>query len=74
MKKMTFAIKTLGCKVNQYESQVLRENLARLGHAESGAKDADVVIINSCTVTGQADLAELLKAVDGLGYQAKPTE
>lgn len=56
MNKIRFAIKTLGCKVNQYESQVLRENLFKLGHEESDAKTADVLVVNSCTVTGEADL------------------
>ncbi len=56
MKRIRFAIKTLGCKVNQYESQVLRENLFKLGHEESDAKTADVLIVNSCTVTGDADI------------------
>lgn len=50
-----FTIKTLGCKVNQYEEQVLRENLTRLGFTESKSKEVDLVIINSCTVTSQAD-------------------
>ncbi len=55
MNKPTFTIKTLGCKVNQYESQVLREGLSRLGFQESATSGADVAIINSCTVTGKAD-------------------
>ena len=52
----TFAIKTLGCKVNQYESQVIRENMQRLGFTESESESADLYIINSCTVTEQADI------------------
>ena len=55
MKKITFAIKTLGCKVNQYESQLIRENLEKAGYSESSPQSAAVVIINSCTVTAQAD-------------------
>lgn len=51
-----FAVRTLGCKVNQYESQVLRENLERFGYRETDEKNADAVIINSCTVTEQADI------------------
>jgi threonylcarbamoyladenosine tRNA methylthiotransferase MtaB len=51
----TFAIKDFGCKVNQYESQVIRENLRRFGFSEKGEKIADVVVINSCTVTAHAD-------------------
>ena len=53
--KLKFAIRTLGCKVNQYESEVLKENLERLGHSESSEKEADVIVINSCTVTRDAD-------------------
>ncbi|MBU0683365.1 MAG: tRNA (N(6)-L-threonylcarbamoyladenosine(37)-C(2))-methylthiotransferase MtaB [Candidatus Omnitrophica bacterium] len=52
---MKFCIKTLGCKVNQYEEQVLRENLCRMGFEESSEKESDIAIINSCTVTAQAD-------------------
>lgn len=52
---MRFAIKTLGCKVNQYEEQVIRENLLRFGFVESEVKDSDFFIVNSCTVTKQAD-------------------
>ncbi len=55
MKKNRFAIKTLGCKVNQYESQMLRENLMRYGYEESSPEDADILVLNSCTVTHQAD-------------------
>ena len=55
MKKPTFTIKTLGCKVNQYESQVMREALIKLGFQESEASQADAGIVNSCTVTSKAD-------------------
>ena len=54
--KTTFAIKTLGCKVNQYESQAMRESMARLGFIERPDNEpADIYIINSCTVTCKAD-------------------
>ncbi|NQT32400.1 MAG: tRNA (N(6)-L-threonylcarbamoyladenosine(37)-C(2))-methylthiotransferase MtaB, partial [Candidatus Omnitrophica bacterium] len=53
MKK--FAIKTLGCKVNQYEEQVIRESLSRFGFIETEISGADVFIVNSCTVTAKAD-------------------
>jgi threonylcarbamoyladenosine tRNA methylthiotransferase MtaB len=55
MKTPKFAIKTFGCKVNQYEEQVIRENLLQFGYRESGPREADLFIINSCTVTGEAD-------------------
>lgn len=51
----TFAIHTLGCKVNQYESQQLRQLLESLGlsSADSG-RQADLIVVNSCCVTGTA--------------------
>lgn len=53
--KRTFALKTLGCKVNQYEEQVIRENMLKAGFKEASADRADIFILNSCTVTDQAD-------------------
>ena len=54
--KPTFIIKTLGCKVNQYETQAMTESLLREGFLESNDKSsADFLIINSCTVTKKAD-------------------
>ncbi len=53
---MKFAIHTLGCKINQYESNWIRENLIKGGLLEVDFKDkADVYIINTCTVTAEAD-------------------
>lgn len=52
----TFLIKTLGCKVNQYESERIREDLLGSGFIEKGHKNsADIYIVNSCTVTHKAD-------------------
>lgn len=53
--KMTFSIITLGCKVNRYESQYMSELLKESGYEETSAYTADIVIINSCTVTAVAD-------------------
>ena len=52
---MNFHFKTLGCKVNQYETQSLKEELVRLGHTADEYFPADAVIINSCTVTAESD-------------------
>lgn len=62
---MKFSIKTLGCKVNQYEEQVIRENLNSMGFSETDPSLADLFILNSCTVTGQADIKtrKLLKTI-----------
>jgi len=51
----TFAFVTFGCKVNQYESQALRERFSRKGLTEVGADNgADLFVINTCTVTETA--------------------
>jgi threonylcarbamoyladenosine tRNA methylthiotransferase MtaB len=49
----TFAINTIGCKVNQYESQQIRELLERLGlnQVETSKSEPDLVVINTCCVT-----------------------
>lgn len=52
----TFAIHTLGCKVNTYESDVMAEKLKSSGYRElSFDEAADIYIINTCTVTNIAD-------------------
>ncbi len=50
------AITTLGCKVNQYDAATLQERLSAAGHQCVPFRDsAEVYIVNSCTVTNQAD-------------------
>ena len=51
----TFSINTLGCKVNQYESQQIRELLERLGlHQIETPEKPDLAVINTCCVTHTA--------------------
>lgn len=51
-----FFIHTLGCKVNQYESQVMREMLVKAGFKECISREmADIYILNTCTVTERSD-------------------
>lgn len=58
-----FAIITLGCKVNQYESHALRESWLAQGHREvADPALADLVCINSCAVTAKA-VADVRAAV-----------
>ena len=53
---MKAAFYTLGCKVNQYETQALGEALAKEGFLiVPETQEADVYIINSCTVTAESD-------------------
>lgn len=51
----TVAFVTFGCKVNQYESQALRERFARRGLSEVPPdRGADLFVLNTCTVTETA--------------------
>ena len=53
---MNIAFYTLGCKVNQYESQAMGESFEKFGHTViNDTAAADVVVINSCTVTAESD-------------------
>lgn len=53
---MRFNVQTLGCKVNAYESELIKERFMMDGFIETeNMKDADVIVINTCTVTNQAD-------------------
>ncbi|MDD5833161.1 MAG: tRNA (N(6)-L-threonylcarbamoyladenosine(37)-C(2))-methylthiotransferase MtaB [Clostridiales bacterium] len=55
-KGIRFAIHTLGCKVNTYESDAMAEKLRAAGLTECGFEEtADVYVINTCTVTNIAD-------------------
>lgn len=56
MKTWTFHIVTFGCKVNQYESQALREAwLAQGGLEVETPAAADVALVNSCAVTARGE-------------------
>jgi len=51
----TFAIRTLGCKVNQYESRQIRELLEQLGlHRVTSPSKPDLVVVHTCCVTHTA--------------------
>ncbi len=86
MKKAAFH--TLGCKVNQYETEAMKEQFASRGYEIVGEEDkADVYVINTCTVTNLADrksrqyirrmkkqCPEAVIAVTGCYAQVKPEE
>ena len=53
---MRVAFYTLGCKVNQYETQALEQLFAARGHLLVPFEgEADVYVVNSCTVTAVSD-------------------
>lgn len=49
-------VATLGCKVNQYETELVRQGLQRVGYTDcDSSEQADVCIVNTCTVTSEGD-------------------
>lgn len=57
---MTAAFHTLGCKVNQYDTQAMRELMIQDGYTPvSFQEEADVYVLNTCTVTGTGDRKSL---------------
>ncbi len=53
-KNLSFSIFTLGCKVNQYESQLIAKGLLEFGFTMK-ERGGDIYILNSCAVTARAD-------------------
>ncbi|HKN11058.1 MAG TPA: radical SAM protein, partial [Pseudomonadota bacterium] len=57
---MRFALATLGCKVNQYDSAILEDRLRARGMERREFDEvADVYVVNTCTVTDRADTESL---------------
>lgn len=55
---MTAKLKTvtLGCKVNQYETEYVRQGLVSIGYQDvSAGESADLCLVNTCTVTHEGD-------------------
>lgn len=52
---MKYAIVTFGCRVNQADSLSIEDQLRRRGHVASAPEDADLVVVNTCSVTAAAD-------------------
>jgi len=52
---MKYAVVTFGCRVNQADSLVIEDELRARGAESSPLQDADVVIVNTCSVTASAD-------------------
>jgi threonylcarbamoyladenosine tRNA methylthiotransferase MtaB len=47
---------TLGCKVNQYETELVREGLLGIGYRDADeGEHADLCVVNTCTVTHEGD-------------------
>lgn len=52
----TFLLKSMGCKSNQFEGAIIEENLINAGFDKvNEIKDADLFILNSCSVTHKSD-------------------
>lgn len=59
-KTKRYKLATLGCRTNQYESQAYADQLSSLGYKEAKeGESADICIVNTCTVTENADKKSL---------------
>ena len=52
---MRFALKFLGCKVSQADAMLARRQLLEAGHDEVSEADAELHVINTCCITGEAE-------------------
>ena len=52
---MKYSIVTFGCRVNQADSFQIEEQLIAAGGTAAATHDADLVVVNTCSVTGAAD-------------------
>lgn len=68
----TFHIKTLGCKINQYETQAINELLQQQGKTPVPLEEAELVIFNSCAVTQRA-ISDLKKQIKGVLKHLSPS-
>ncbi|HPD19120.1 MAG TPA: radical SAM protein, partial [Candidatus Goldiibacteriota bacterium] len=66
---MKIALHTYGCKVNSYESEVIRQQIKN-SNLEMSDEDADVHIINTCTVTKKID-KEIFRKIKQLKKNGK---
>ena len=72
MAAIPVSVVNLGCRVNRVESDHMTMALARAGYAIVAAEEADVVVVNTCAVTGEAE-AKTRKAVRrALGLSRHP--
>jgi tRNA A37 methylthiotransferase MiaB len=71
-KKPIISIRTLGCKLNQAESEALAREFARAGYTATSGDEADLFILNTCSVTHGADrkARQQLRALRKLNPQA----
>lgn len=69
---MKFYLKSMGCKSNQFEGQIVAEKLVEAGYEQvNNEKDADIYILNSCSVTHKSDneAMYLLRHAHSLGLK-----
>ncbi|MFQ6090866.1 MAG: tRNA (N(6)-L-threonylcarbamoyladenosine(37)-C(2))-methylthiotransferase MtaB, partial [Candidatus Bipolaricaulia bacterium] len=55
MGRIRVALRTLGCRANQYDTELMRERLRGEFEVVGPEEEADIYIINTCTVTARAE-------------------
>src|SRR4051812_8759365 len=72
--RRTVRLVTLGCKVNQYETQLVRELLQSAGYADAAdGERASLCVVNTCTVTHEGD-AKSRQAIRRLAHEQRGAE
>src|SRR5271170_2031605 len=66
----SYAITTFGCQMNVHDTQRMHEVLRRAGYAEVAAAEADVIVLNTCSVREKAE-QKLLSEVGRLAKQKR---
>lgn len=73
-KIIRFRTATLGCKVNQYETALIRSAFLANGHIEeSDARRVDLIVVNTCSVTAESD-AKSRKMISSLAKNSPNAE
>lgn len=72
-KSETFHIITFGCKVNQYNSEILKEAFEEFGYKWSDWKKAEIVVLNTCVVTHKAE-RDIRKWISKIGKENPSAE
>ena len=66
----SYAITTFGCQMNVHDSERMHEVLRRAGYAEVDAAEADIIVLNTCSVREKAE-QKLLSEVGRLAKQKR---
>ncbi len=71
MSSFSFCVVNLGCKVNRVEADGFERLLAERGGVPAAEGEADLIVVNTCTVTGEAEKKTRKAVRHALGANAQ---